>query len=56
MKQGSGIRVGSGFDLKTDKSGKQVFEKTTSYAKLSFRQKLAKKKRAKTPKYGKERG
>ena len=54
MKQGSGIRVGKGFDLKTDKRGKQVMEPKKTFG-LTFRQKLAKKAAAKKPKYGKPR-
>lgn len=55
MKQGSGIRVGKNFDLKTDKSGKQVMEKKKTWG-ASFTQKLAAKAKAKKPKYGKPRG
>jgi len=54
MKQGSGIRVGRGFDLITDKRGKQELKPKKTF-RLSFTQQLAKKAAAKKPKYGKPR-
>jgi len=49
----SGIKVGKSFDLKTDKSGKQVMEKKSGFAGLSFQQRLAKKAKAKKPRLAK---
>ena len=50
----SGIKIAGGFRAKDTKDGRVVLEKTASYAP-SFRQKLAKKAKAKKPKYGKYR-
>lgn len=49
----SGIAIPKGFRAKTGKDGRVMIEKATSYG-LTFRQKLAKKAKAKKPKYGKE--
>lgn len=51
MKQGSGIKIKGGFKAKDTKDGRVVLEKIKGYGQ-SFTQRLAAKKRAKTPKYG----
>lgn len=47
----SGIKIKGGFRAKDTKDGRVVLEKISGYG-LSFTQKLAKKAKAKKPKYG----
>lgn len=54
-KQPSGTQIGNSFVTTKDKDGKIRVKPIKGYGQ-SFTQRLAAKKRAKTPKYGKERG